>query len=60
VDALSLGVNFDSMQKSQETVLMVAAREGSVGMVRKIIQHGANMNLTNKVTGNWTPCLMFA
>jgi len=60
VDALSLVVNFDSMQKSQETVLMVAAREGSVGMVRKIIQHGANMNLTNKVTGNWTPCLMFA
>ena len=60
MDALSLVVNFDSMQKSQETVLMLAAREGSVGMVRKIIQHGANVNLTNKVTGNWTPCLMFA
>ena len=46
------------MQYSQETVLMVAARKRSVGMVRKIIQHGANVNLTNKVTVNWTPYLV--
>ena len=29
---------------------MVAARKGSVGIVKKLIQHGANVNLTNKVT----------
>ena len=51
---------FDSMQKFQETVLMAAAREGSVGMVRKMIQHGANVNVANKVIGNFTPCLMFS
>ena len=50
---------FDSMQKFQETVLMAAAREGSVGMVRKMIHHGANVNIANKVIGNWTPSLMF-
>jgi len=46
---------FDSMQKFQETVLMAAAREGSVGMVRKMIQHGANVNIANKVIGNLHP-----
>ena len=30
---------------------MMAAGNGSVGIVRMLIQHGANMNLTNKVTG---------
>jgi len=29
---------------------MVAAVEGSVGIVMKLVQQGANMNLTNKVT----------
>ena len=28
---------------------MVAAREGSVEVIRKLIQHGARINLTNKV-----------
>ena len=28
---------------------MKAARKGSVGIVRKLVQHGASMNLTNKV-----------
>ena len=28
---------------------MVAAKKGSVGTVRNLIQHGANVNLTNKV-----------
>ena len=37
-------------QDSQETALMVAARKGGVGIVKKLIQHGANVNLTNKVT----------
>ena len=46
------------MQKFQETVLMGATRVGSVGMVRKMIQCGANVNLTNKVTSDWTPCRM--
>ena len=52
----------DSMQKFQETFLMAAVREGSVGMVKKMIQRGANVNIANanKVTGNLTPCLMFA
>ena len=30
---------------------MVAAREGKVGMLRMLIQYGADVNLTNKVTG---------
>ena len=30
---------------------MVAAREGSLGIVKKLIKHGADVNLTNKVTG---------
>ena len=38
---------------------MGATRVGSVGMVRKMIQCGANVNLTNKVTSDWTPCRMF-
>ena len=29
---------------------MVAARKGSVGIIRKLIHHGANVNLTNEVT----------
>ena len=29
---------------------MVAAREGNVESVKKLIQEGANVNLTNKVT----------
>ena len=28
---------------------MTAARKGNVGIVRKLIHHGTNMNLTNKV-----------
>ena len=28
---------------------MIAAREGNVGIVRKLIHHGANVNLTDKV-----------
>ena len=36
---------------------MRAARKGSVGIVAKLIQHGANVNLTNKVTP-CTPCLV--
>jgi len=32
---------------------MVAARKGNVGIVTKLIQHGANVNLTNK------PCLVY-
>ena len=27
----------------------MAAKKGNVGIVRKLIYHGANMNLTNKV-----------
>jgi len=35
---------------------MIAARERRVGIVRKLIQLGANVNLTNKVTGLvWWP-----
>ena len=41
--------DLDSMQESQETALMVAAREGSVGMVNKLIHQGVTVNLTNKV-----------
>ena len=29
---------------------MVAARKGSEGIIRKLIHHGANVDLTNKVT----------
>ena len=29
---------------------MLAASNGSVGIVKKLIQHGASVNLTNKVT----------
>lgn len=29
---------------------MVAAEMGNVGVVRKLIQHGASLNLTNKVS----------
>jgi len=29
---------------------MVAARKGSVGIVKKLIHNGANVDLTNKVT----------
>ena len=29
---------------------MVAARKGKVEIVRKLIQHGANVNIANKVT----------
>ena len=39
-----------SFQYSQETALMVAARKGSVEIIRKLIHNGANVNLTNKVT----------
>ena len=39
------------------TALMVAAREGSVGIVKMLIQHGANVNLTNKVTGPRAWCV---
>ena len=44
-----LGLN--SMQEFQETALMVAARKGSVEIVKMLIRHGANTNLTNKVAG---------
>ena len=36
---------------------MRAAGNGSVGIVKMLIQHGASMNLTNKVT-LCTPCLV--
>ena len=48
---------------------MMAARKGSVGIVRKLIQHGANVNLAKKVssegalyivTGSVTACLFYA
>ena len=39
--------------QNQETALMRAARKGNVGIVKMLLQHGVNVNLTNKVTG---PC----
>jgi len=39
-----------SLQVLQETALMRAVRKENLGIVRKLIQHGANVNLTNKVT----------
>ena len=44
-------VELDSLQQSQETVLMVAARKGRLEIVRRLIEHGARVNRTNKVTG---------
>ena len=38
-----------SFQDSQETALMIAAKKGNVGIVKKLIKHGANVNLTNEV-----------
>ena len=29
---------------------MVAAKKGNLGVVKKLIKHGANLNLTNKVS----------
>ena len=43
--------------QDQETALMRAARKGSVEIVTKLIQHGANVNLINKVTP-FTLCLV--
>ena len=37
--------------QDQVTALMLAAVKGGVGIVKMLIQHGANVNLTNKVTG---------
>ena len=54
METLSLLLN--SVQ-DEETALMRATRKGSVGIVTKLIQHGANVNLTNKVT-SCTPCLV--
>ena len=45
----TLSLLLNSVQ-DEETALMVAARKGNVGIVRKLIQHGANVNITNKVT----------
>ena len=56
----AMHVNIVSLLNSvqdEETALMRAARRGSVGIVTKLIQHGANVNLTNKVT-SCTPCLV--
>ena len=36
-------------QESQQTALMIAAKKGNVGIVRKLIMYGANVNLTNRV-----------
>ena len=36
------------------TALMRAAATGNVGIVRKLIHHGASVNLTNKVNHNFT------
>jgi len=40
--------------QGQETALILAANKGSMGTVRKPIQHGASVNITNKVT----PCTL--
>ena len=40
--------------QNQETALILAAKKGSMGTVRKLIQHGASVNITNKVT----PCTL--
>ena len=45
IHALSL----DSMQESQKAALIVAAKEGRVGLVRKLIQQGVDVNHTDKV-----------
>ena len=37
------------LQVCQETALMLAARKGSLEIVKKLIHHGANANLTNEV-----------
>ena len=49
-----LRVHQYSFQKSQETALTMAAWKGSVEIIRKLIQHGADVNLTNKVPINET------
>ena len=39
--------------QDQNTALMMAAVKGNVGIVKMLTHDGANVNLTNKVTG---PC----
>ena len=46
----------DSVQ-DQDTALMMAAWKGCLGIVRMLIQHGADVNLKNKVSGPHA-CLM--
>ena len=36
-------------QESQETALMMAAKKGSLEIVKKLIEHGAIVSLVNKV-----------
>ena len=36
---------------------MIAAREGNVGIVRKLIQYGASVSLTNKVVRVYSKCV---
>ena len=36
-------------QESQETALMIAAKKGSLEIMKKLIEHGAIVSLVNKV-----------
>jgi len=45
---LSAKADVNLQREDFETALMVAARKGRVGIVKKLIRYGANVDLTNK------------
>ena len=47
---LSIGLNISPYKQDEETVLMLASRQGSSDIVKLLVENGADLMATNKVS----------
>ncbi len=57
-ELLAKGTDLNVQNKSGQTALAIAAKNGAKAIVHKLLAHGAEINLKNKVTNEWQTELM--
>lgn len=52
-DLLNQGVDINAQNKGGQTALVIAARNGATEIVAKLLEHGADIGITNKVPSSY-------
>lgn len=57
-ELLAKGTDLNAQNKSGQTALTIASKNGSTTIVAKLLAHGAEINIRNKVLILTVPCSM--